>query len=196
MTSKSTIKVGLDFDGVVTYNPFRVARLAISFVKHKILGIKKIGFFVPKNQWQRLLYYLIIVIPSAFPANGVAFLKKLARSDKFEFYLITGRFSFVKNDTLTWLRHQGLIKVFKRIYINEKNEQPHEFKKRIINLENFDYFIEDNWDIVNFLNTIKTSAKIFWVYNIFDVFRVYRYKFPYLSRALDQICRNENLIKS
>ena len=192
MTSKRIIKVGLDFDGVITYNPFRVARLAISFVKHKILGIKKIGYFVPKNPWQRLLYYLIIVIPSAFPANGVTFLKKLAQSDKFEFYLITGRFIFVKNDTMAWLKHQDLIKVFKRIYINEKNEQPHEFKKRIISLEHFNYFIEDNWDIVNFINTQKISVKVFWVYNIFDAFRKYRYRFSNLNKALECI-KNETV---
>jgi len=188
VTSKRIIKVGLDFDGVVTYNPFRVARLTVAFIKHQILGIKKIGFFVPKNPWQKLLYYWIIVIPSAFPANGVMFLKKLAQSsDKFEFYLITGRFDFVKDDTIAWLRHQGLINMFKKIYINEKNEQPHEFKKRIINLENFDYFIEDNWDIVNFLNTKKTPVKVYWVYNVFDAFRKYQYKFPHLNKALEYI---------
>lgn len=190
MTPKRIIKVGLDFDGVITYNPFRVARLAIAFLKHQILGIKKIGFFVPKNPWQRLLYYLIIVIPSAFPANGVTFLKKLTQSDKFEFFLITGRFNFVKNDTMAWLKYYGLDKVFKKIYVNNKNEQPHEFKKRIISLEKFDYFIEDNWDIVNFLNTQKVSAKIYWVYNIFDAFRKYQNKFPHLNKALEYI-KNE-----
>jgi hypothetical protein len=119
VTSKRIIKVGLDFDGVVTYNPFRVARLAISFIKHKILGIKRVGFFVPKNPWQKLFYYLIIVIPSAFPADGVMFLKKLAESDKFEFYLITGRFNFVKM-TPAWLKHQGLLKCLKEFILMRK----------------------------------------------------------------------------
>jgi hypothetical protein len=194
VTSKRIIKVGLDFDGVVTYNPFRVARLIISFIKHKILKINKIGFFVPNNFWQRWLYYLIIVIPSAFPANGVALLKEMSVLKRFKFYLITGRFDFVKNNTLAWLRYYGLIKVFKNIYINDDNEQPHEFKKRIIKIEKFDYFIEYNWDIVQSLNGMNTRTKMFWIFNIFDITKKYRYKFPYLGKALEKIVGNEGAI--
>jgi len=57
----------------------------------------------------------------------------------------------------------------------------------------FDYYIEDNWDIVNSLNG-KTRTKLFWIYNILDRGRKYSFKFPYLKLALEQIKRDENII--
>ena len=38
------IIVGLDFDGVVAYNPARLARLPIAVIKRYILGIDKVSF--------------------------------------------------------------------------------------------------------------------------------------------------------
>jgi hypothetical protein len=114
---RKIIKVGLDFDGVVTYNPMRVARVLVAYIKHRVLKIKKLGFFTPKNRWQNLIYEMAVVWPSIFPANGVRLLKKMAETKNYNFYLITGRYSLVENNTYTWLKNHGLDKTFKKIYI-------------------------------------------------------------------------------
>ncbi|OGD09248.1 hypothetical protein A2397_02850 [Candidatus Amesbacteria bacterium RIFOXYB1_FULL_44_23] len=190
---RKVIRVGLDFDGVVTYHPMRVARVLIAFIKHKILKIKKLGFFVPQNKWQKMLFRIVVVWPSVLPANGVKLLKLMSKSSKYEFYLVTGRFGFVKDDTYQWLKRWGLSKTFKNVCINEKNDQPHNFKLKMCQKFKFDYYIEDNWDIVNSLNG-KTRTKLFWIYNILDRGRKYSFKFPYLKLALEQIKRDENII--
>ena len=83
--------------------------------------------------------------------------------------------------------------MLKLILINEKDEQPHEFKRRTIDLLKLDYYVEDNWDVVNYLSQYKKTS-IYWIYNIFDRQRNYNDKFPDLKRALQRIINNEGPI--
>lgn len=184
------IKIGLDFDGVVTYNPLRIARVVVSFIKHRVFKIKKLGFFVPKSALQRLIYRVGVVWPSYFPAAGLEKLRQMAISGKYEFYLITGRYGFVKHETYRWLDKYHLTGMFGQIFMNEDSEQPHVYKRRIIKSNNFDYFIEDNIDIVRDLTNCGVKTKIYWIYNISDSLKTYRYKFPYLKKALEKIDEN------
>lgn len=186
MASKRIINIGLDFDGVITYNPLRIARPAVAFVKHQILGVKKIGFFVPRNWWQKIIYTLIIVKPSIWPSNGVELLKTMADNPKYKFFLITGRYSFVREKTEEWLKCYGLRSIFREVIQNNKEEQAHVFKKRVLEKYQFDFFIEDNWDIVYYLKD-KVKTKILWIYNLMDRNRNYPYKYPYLQKALEMI---------
>ena len=180
-----TIKVGVDFDGVLAYNPFRVARAIVAFVKGRVLGVRTLRFFVPKNSWQRFIW-AILHESSVFPAIGGAFLKSLARNKRYEFYLVTSRFGFLEPQLTAWLRRWKFTSVFRSIEINHDHEQPHEFKARIAKKLDLDYFIEDNWDIVEHLNK-TTRVKVLWIYNILDRGRAYRNKFPYLEKALLKI---------
>jgi len=128
-----------------------------------------------------------IVWPSFLPARGIEKLKQMAESGKYEFYLITGRYGFVKSETFHWLDKYQLTGVFKKIFINSDSEQPHLYKRRIIKSSNFDYFIEDNIDIVRDLTNRGVKTKIYWIYNISDSLKIYHYKFPYLKKALENI---------
>jgi hypothetical protein len=189
--TRRIIRVGLDFDGVVAYNPFRIIRAPISFFKQNVLGIKTLHFFVPKYWWQKVLW-LVVHESSVFPANGVKLLRALAADKRFEFYLITARFDCLKANTLRWIKKQGLDNVFKEILINESYEQPHIFKKRIVKEKKLDYYIEDNWDIVRNFDK-EENTKVFWIYNILDLRRRYIYKFPQLRVALERILKDTSL---
>lgn len=187
---KEEVLIGVDFDGVVTQNPLRAARVLIATIKHKILKIKRLSFFVPRNRWQRIVYYIGVIAPSFWPAEGTEALKEMSKLKKYQFVLVTGRYGFVEKQTNKWLEKHGLSRCFRTVFINKSQEQPHEFKRRIILEEKFDYYIEDNWDIVNRLSpSVKT--KIYWISNFLDQKRSYVYKFPSLSRALESI-RSEN----
>lgn len=183
--ARKKIRVGLDFDGVVAYNPFRVARLPVAFFKRKILGIRKLKFFLPEKGWQKMLW-VILHESSLLPAQGVSLLSKCVNTDSIEFHLITGRYNFVTPHLYQWLDRHTLQDIFKTININEKNEQPHEFKHRMIETHHLDYFVEDNLDIVEYLHS-RTPTKIYWIYNMLDRNHPHPYKFPYLEKALKAI---------
>jgi len=87
---KKILRIGVDFDGVVAYNPFRLVRSPVAYIKKNVLGIKKLKFFVPKNWWQKIIW-TIIHESSVLPANGVSLLKESAKNNSVELFLITAR---------------------------------------------------------------------------------------------------------
>lgn len=184
---RKKIKVGLDFDGVVAYNPFRVCRAPLTFLKRNILGAKKLNFWYPKEKWQQI-FWKILHDSSIFPAKGIDLLKELVGDKQIEAHLVTARYSFLDNHLYNWLDRYNLRALFKTISLNKEDEQPHLFKERVIQDCNLEYFIEDNLDIVTYLHE-RGKTKIYWIYNILDRSHPYPFKYPYLEKALQEIIK-------
>lgn len=182
---KRPIRVGLDFDGVVAYSPLRILRRPIAMAKQSLFGIDETHFWVPQTSFQRWVWSFAFS-SSFFPARGISLLRQLTAEQSVEAHLVTARFSFMQNHLDQWLHRRGMRDVFASVILNARDEQPHLFKERIINAKRFDYFIEDNLDIVQYLNG-RTKTNIFWIYNILDHFTPYPHKFPYLEKALQEI---------
>lgn len=180
------LKVGFDMDGVVLYNPARIIRPLISLLKDKgLIKRRQLQFYVPTSNWEKRFWWLFHQ-SSIFVAPGLPALKKMVDMGSVEAYLITGRFSHLKPDFEKWRRRFESKKIFTKYYLNEKDEQPHLFKEKMINKLGLDVFIEDNWDIVNYLqNRSKKKTKIFWIYNLFDRGIDYPDRFSSLSKTLD-----------
>ncbi|MFA6513609.1 MAG: hypothetical protein WCT34_05485, partial [Patescibacteria group bacterium] len=190
-------RVGFDLDGVLLYNPARIARPIVSFIKRSFFKKKDLKFYSPHTYWQKQLWRLFHK-SSIFIAPGLDEIKKLIREKKIKAYIVTARYSYLKNDLEKWLINMKIDKYFSGIFYNQKDEQPHIFKKRVIEKLNLDIFVEDNWDIVNYLN-LKNSQlsrkrspkiKIFWIYNIFDRNQDFLNKFPNLKSVVKIIERN------
>lgn len=186
------IRIGLDFDGVVAYNPLRIVRSPIKFFKKEVLKINKLTFFSPKNRVEKMLWILIHET-SILPADGVVLLKLLAKNKNLEFHLVTGRYGILKANLYKWLKKHDLLDVFKSIQVNENQEQPHIFKNRVLSKNQIKYYVEDNFDIVEFLTKNNKKIRTMWIYNILDRRYGYPEKFPALRGALEKIIRDENL---
>jgi uncharacterized HAD superfamily protein len=182
---KRTIRIGLDFDGVVAYNPFRIIRAPITYVKRHVFKIRKLTFYVPKSPIERFVW-TIVHESSMFPAIGIQRLKEMAAHNNIEFHLVTARFHFLQQNVDNWLKRNGLTESFTGLHLNIHDKQPHIHKLEMIEELQLDYFVEDNWDIVSFVNG-KTKSKIFWIYNITDSRYQYQFKYPYLDKALIDI---------
>ncbi len=184
------IKVGFDLDGVLLYNPVRAYRPVISFIKKRILKRKKTRFFVPTSPLQKLLFTLLHK-SSVFIAPGFERIKQLRDAGIIEPYLVTARFSFLKNDLQEWLKKMDADSVFVESYANTDDEQPHLFKARKIQELGLDMFVEDNWDIVERVNRIvrpkKPDFMCWWVSNIMDSGIPYPHKVLSLDEAIDGI---------
>lgn len=182
------IVVGFDFDGVVAYNPARLARFPIAVIKRHVLGIHDVSFFVPKTPLQRTLWALAHE-SSFFPAQGAALLRQLIRNHRIEAHLVTSRFAFLAPNLARFLKRWDLSDCFESITLNTREEQAHVYKERVIREKKFDYFIEDNWDIVEHLGKKKLKTQIHWIYNVFDRGKAYPHKHPYLEKALRAIVK-------
>lgn len=181
------IKVGFDMDGVILYNPIRFVRPIAKLLKPLktfILGQKSESFYFPSSPIEQFLFDLLH--KTSFMADpALKDLERLVKEKKIEAYIITGRYSFLKNDYEKWLKVINKNKIFKACYQNIDNSQPNEFKQKMIKKLNLDIYIEDNLDIVNKIQ--NKNSKIFWITNILDKNISYKYKFNNLREALQNL---------
>lgn len=191
---KQIIKIGFDLDGVILYNPLVIGRPIIAFIKQKILRKRKTKFYVPKNTFSRWILK-ILHKSSLFVAKGFDRVPDLSHKMGLDIYIVTARFGFLQSDLDHWLRQINASKLCKAYFMNKENEQPHLFKeKKILDLK-LNYFVEDNWDIVNHLQKSKAvnklGTKILWISNYFDRNIAYKYKFANLNQAISFIENSE-----
>jgi hypothetical protein len=186
------LKVGFDLDGVLLYNPARIFRPIIYFIKKYILKRNTNQFYYPKNKLEQLIW-LFLHKSSLFPTPGVKEIKQLIKEKKIKAYVISARYESLKEDFLSWKKKIDPENLFSSWYYNEKNDQPHLYKEKMIKKLNLDIFVEDNWDIVNYLKSqmsnlkSKKKTKIFWIYNLLDRNIKYRYKFSSLKEVIKKI---------
>jgi FMN phosphatase YigB (HAD superfamily) len=180
------IKVGFDFDGVLFYNATRNVRAYIYFVKRYFLGIKKTHFYIPKTKntfFQKII--LTLHKTSIRPNAGFDKFLALLKNPNYEVYIVTARMSFMQSNIHHLLAKYDL-KGIKQIIQNQKDEQPHLYKERVIKQLGLNYYFDDNWDIVEHLAK-NTQAKVIWIDNLVDSLFI---KYPYKGRNLKQAFRH------
>jgi hypothetical protein len=123
---------------------------------------------------------------SFFPGHGMALLKQLVDKGKVEACIVSGRYGYLDAQIPVWLKRRGLDTVFTAVYANENNEQPHVFKERMLKKLQLDYFIEDNFDIVSYVQK-RVKTKICWIYNICDKGQTYQRKFSSIQAILQTL---------
>jgi len=185
---KQPLRVGFDLDGVLLYNPARIVRPLIIFFKRLFLKKEINRFHYPKTRIQKFFWFFLHK-SSIFIAPGLNDIKKLVKEKKISAYIITARYEFLKDDFYHWLDKIEAKKYFTGYYFNNNNEQPHIFKARKIKELRLDLFIEDNWDIVNYLSK-KTDTKIYWIYNLLDRNIKYKFKYSSLQQVVSTIKKN------
>lgn len=189
--SHKPLRVGFDLDGVLLYNPARIIRPIIALFKDIFIKKRRKKFIIPKTPLEKAIWS-VLHLSSMFIAPGLKDIHKLVEEGKIEAYIITARYSFLKNDFEHWKKRLGTDKYFKACYQNEHDEQPHLFKERMIRELDLDVFVEDNWDIVEHLDEKakedkKHHRRIYWVYNILDRGIVHPHKIPGLQYAMNEI---------
>lgn len=184
---KTKLKVGFDFDGVVLYNPARVLRPFLSYLrgKKKTNGTTKLVFYHPKKSVERWFWWLAHQ-SSLFPAEGLSDVRQMVVDGLIEAYVITGRSSFLRQDFLNRLKRMKSHHFITNSFITENDEQPHEFKAKMINRLGLDCYVEDNWNIAQYLKK-NTKARIFWVSNVADFHFDYPDKYLSLKEVVAQI---------
>lgn len=180
---KQIIKVGFDLDGVLLYNPTRIVRPLIVFIK-KIFFKKQIDTFHYPNSLVQQIIWAILHKSSMFVSPAYKEIKNLVKKKKIEAYIISARYEFLQRDFDKWIKIMNANKYFKNFYINKNGKQPYIFKREMIDRLKLDFFIEDNWDIVRQISNTKNKAKIYWISNLFDSNIKYKYKFNNLKSAI------------
>lgn len=188
MKKQSVPRVGFDLDGVLLYNPSRILRPLVTGFKHLMVKKRRLHFYYPKSPPEKFMWYLFHK-SSLFISPGMADIERLVKQKKIEAYIVTARYSFLGHELEGWIKKKKLDHIFSGIYYNKHDNQPHLFKEKMINELGISLYVEDNYDIVEYLSK-KKAAKVLWVYNLFDRGIPYPYKYPSLSQAVETI-KNE-----
>jgi len=182
---KKPIRVGFDLDGVLFFNPLRVVRRPIEIFKKYILRKDTMNFYIPKTKAEKLMWK-IVHMSSLTPARGWENIRKLTQEGLIEPYLITARFACLKNDFGRCKMRIKADEYFAGTFHNDKDEQPHLFKERMVRELGIEYFVEDNWNIVDHLSK-NTSTKVLWISNIADNDIKFDERFSDLEKAIKRL---------
>lgn len=95
-------------------------------------------------------------------SKNIEFLKEVSNNPKNHLYLISSRYSFLEDSTLSLLVNYNLKNHFSKIYLNSGDEQPHIFKKRILEKLNLDIFVEDDLMLLCYLQKFFPKTRLLW----------------------------------
>lgn len=164
--TQGKIRVGFDFDGVLFYNPVRLLRAPLDVFKKKVLKVPSTTFFVAKSPLSRLVMRAVHY-SSFMPNIGIREFEKLLSDPRFEVHIITARQAFLASDMCTLMRIYNVAIDRNIIHTNDTDEQAHLFKEHMLKKLKLQYYVEDNWDIVQHLRA-HTDTKVIWIYNRID----------------------------
>lgn len=155
------MNIGFDLDKVfIDTPPFIPDGIIERLYKKKSNGTLVYRTPSKTEQLIRIISHLPIFRPPL--KNNLTFLNSIPK-DRHTLYLVSSRFSFLKQPTRTIVRTHKLDKIFQELYFNFNNEQPHIFKSRIINKLKLDKFVDDDLHLLKYVASKNNKIKLYWL---------------------------------
>lgn len=145
------IRIAFDLDGVIIDKPPLVPK---EWLEWLFRGGKRDGlhYRFPKSKLEqriRKLSHFYLLRPPI--KKNIEFIKELAKNPKYELYIISARYSFLEKETEKWLRKRMIKDLFKGIFINLEDKQPHLFKERKLKEIGAEIFVDDDCELTDYL---------------------------------------------
>ncbi len=153
-------KIAFDLDGVFINKPPLIPK---KLLERLFRGKNKNGlhYRFPHSKLEqkvRKISHFYLLRPPI--RKNIEFIRRLAQDKKYELYAISGRYSFLEKETDIWLEKRKIKGLFKKIFINLENKQPHLFKEEKLKENKIDIFVDDDGLLADYLAG-KNIAKIF-----------------------------------
>lgn len=156
------MKIGFDLDKVfVDYPLFIPDALIDRLYKRKIKN--ELFYRIPAKPEQLLRQVSHYHGFRAPITENIFFLHSLPKK-KYTLFLISSRFGFLEKQTYSLLKTIGIDKVFKGMYFNFSNEQPHLFKERVLKKLALDIYIDDDLQLLEHVSKTNKKTKFFWLH--------------------------------
>ena len=154
-------KIAFDLDGVIIDKPPLIPK---KLLERLFRGKNKNGLYYrfPHSKLEqkiRKISHFYLLRPPI--RKNIEFIRQLAQDKKNELYAVSGRYSFLEKETDIWLEKRKIKNLFKKIFINLENEQPHLFKERILKEIKVDIFVDDDLLLTRYIRERTNKTKIF-----------------------------------
>src|SRR3989344_9536292 len=163
MIANGKIRIGFDLDGVVINKPFFVPVFLMEFLVREKVN-HHLSYRYPETSFEKFIRTL-----SHYPLfrppirKNIALIRELARSKKYELYVVSSRYSFLEKRTNQWFTFFRMRRFFKKIYINMDDEQPHIFKEKMIKKLHLNVFIDDDKPLLGYLKRKVSGVDLIYV---------------------------------
>ncbi len=157
------LRIGFDLDGVIINKPPFIPQ----FLMEKLVVAeknKKLVYRFPDTKLEKLLRWLShhpLLRPPI--SKNIKLIHELYKSQDYELYVVSSRYSFLEGRTKQWFRHYKLRGLFKKIYINLEDEQPHLFKEKMIGKLNLNVFIDDDYFLLQYLKEKVKNVDFYYM---------------------------------
>ncbi len=155
------MNIGFDLDKVfIDYPPFIPDIVFDRFYKKKSNGA--LTYRIPAKPEQLLRY--IIHHPFLRPPikKNLDFLNEFSKTNN-DLFLISSRFGFLKSRTNNLIKQYGFDKIFKGLYFNYENKQPHFFKDHVLKKLKIKKYVDDDFALVKYLAKHNPTIQFYWL---------------------------------
>lgn len=156
------MNIGFDFDKVfIDYPPFVPDDLINWLFKDN--SKKELTYRFPgriEQEVRKISHFGLFRPPIK---ENISFVQGLAKKNNHKLFLISGRFGFLKEITQTLLKRYKLEAIFEEMIFNFADQQPHIFKDRVVEKLNLDAYIDDDLELLLFLQKRNKKTKLFWL---------------------------------
>lgn len=155
------MNIGFDFDKVfIDYPPFIPDYFFDRFYKKKTKHALLYRLPSKPEQLFRRLTHLSFLRPVI--KENLRFLKKLTK-EQHHLYLVSSRFSFLKQATHQIVKRHHFDSLFDGLYFNFNDEQPHLFKTRMIKKLKLNMYIDDDLALLQYVANKNKTIKLYWL---------------------------------
>lgn len=154
------MKIGFDLDNVfINTPPFIPKTIITKLYMKKYNGTLVYRIPSRKEQLFRLAFHHPLFRPPI--KKNLAVLKTI-RKDEHLLYLISSRYDFLRSMTDRIIKKHQLDAVFRELFFNYENKQPHVFKNQIINNLKLDAFVDDDLYLLKYIAGKNNKIKLYW----------------------------------
>ncbi|HUV72634.1 MAG TPA: hypothetical protein VMW25_06530 [Clostridia bacterium] len=156
------IKIAFDLDGIIIDKPPFVPKALLEWLFRGTF-IHQLQYRFPQNRLEQLIRKLSHFYLFRPPlTQNITLIKKIAQDKRFLVFGVSGRYSFLEKETKIWLKKRKLASLFRQVFLNLKNEQPHLFKEKILRKIKADIFVDDDKLLADYLAQKLKQTKIYY----------------------------------
>ncbi len=158
------MNIGFDLDGIFVDKPPFMPKWLIEKL-YKGGNRATLHYRIPGTfeQYIRKISHLSFLRPAI--QSNIALLSQIAENNRNKLYLISSRFNFLKDATVHIEKKYNFSLIFKEMFFNKDNEQPHLFKNRLIKELKIDRFVDDDFSLLIYLAEENPQTIFYWLNN-------------------------------
>lgn len=158
------MNIGFDLDKIfIDYPPLVPDALINRLYKQESNGVLSYRMPSKAEKMLRILTHYPFLRPPII--SNIQFVEHLAKNKKQKLYLISSRFSFLKDRTENIIKKYNFEKIFDEMFFNFEDQQPHIFKNEITKKLNIDLYVDDDLQLLEYLSMKNPRVKFFWLNN-------------------------------